>query len=461
MVRIIFMLLCLLGAMLPQPAGAATPFSEKAAKLSGITAVRMAGSMERLRIVLDANKEVDYSIMVLSNPSRVVVDLHGAWLSPNVARETVIESRFASKVRVAQFNENTVRVVVETTMGKGQYDVFSLEGGEIPYRVVMDFGKVGRAKDDSHGGTITDDRVGPGEPSAESKEEKKAEQPEKPDQPENSNTASGTEPGVEPEKQNPPTTETPGSIEKKDNKENTDNKENKDSKEERPTEKPGNGGKEKPKPEEKKPDDNVEALTEDVEFSPGLKGKKIVIDPGHGGEDCGAIGPSGVTEKSITFQIAKEVEKMLKEAGAKVVMTRTTDTEVSPKHRQATDVDELQARCDVANKAKADIFISIHMDSFTSREASGTTGYYYTKGSAASKRLAASIQSELVAQLRTTSRGIKTCNFYVVKHTKMPATLIEVAFVSNPKEEKLLTSKKGVQKAAIGIVKGISDFFGE
>ena len=412
MIRIICMLLCLLGAMLSQSAEAATPFSEKAAKLSGVTAVRMAGSMERLRIVLDANKEVDYAVMVLSNPSRVVVDLHGAWLSPNVARETVIESRFASKVRVAQFNENTVRVVVETTMGKGHYDVFSIEGGAIPYRVVLDFGKIGRAKDDYYGGGITDDRVGSGEQSTG-----------KPDEP-------------EPDKPKPQGTETPGKEEKSE------------------------GGKEKPD-KDKKPDDSTEVLTEDVKFSPGIKGKKIVIDPGHGGEDSGAIGPSGVTEKSITLQIAKEVERMLKEAGAKVTMTRTTDTEVSPKHRQATDVDELQARCDVANKAKADIFISIHMDSFTSREASGTTGYYYTKGSAASKRLAAAIQSELVGQLKTTSRGIKTCNFYVVKHTKMPATLIEVAFVSNPKEEKLLTSKKGVQKAAIGIVNGISDFFGE
>ncbi len=412
MIRIIFTLLFLIGTVLPSFAEAATPFSEKAAKLAGITAVRMAGSMERLRIVLDANKEVDYSTMVLSNPSRVVVDLHGAWLSPNVARETVIESRFASKVRVAQFNENTVRVVVETTMGKGHYDVFSIEGGAIPYRVVLDFGKVGRTKDDSHGGTITDDRVGSDEPATEKKD---VQQPE-------------------------PSGE--------------------DKKEEKPSGKDDAGSKEKPG-EEKKPDDNVEELSGEVEFSPGVKGKKIVIDPGHGGEDSGAIGPSGVTEKSITLQIAKEVEKMLKEAGAKVIMTRTTDTEVSSKHRQATDVDELQARCDVANKAKADIFISIHMDSFTSREASGTTGYYYTKGSAASKRLAAEIQSNLVAQLKTTSRGIKTCNFYVVKHTKMPATLIEVAFVSNPKEEKLLTSRKGVQKAAVGIVKGISDFFGE
>lgn len=422
MVRILFTLLFLLGTLLPSFAEAATPFSEKAAKLAGITAVRMAGSMERLRIVLDANKEVDYSVMVLSNPSRVVVDLHGAWLSPNVARETAIESRFASKVRVAQFNENTVRVVVETTMGKGHYDVFSIEGGAIPYRVVMDFGKVGRAKDDSHGGAITDDRVGSDDSTTEVKP---------------SEGKDGTETGVGKPK--------PGKEEK-----SSEGNEGKDE------------SKERPKPsEEKKPDDNVEVLTEDIKFSPGVKGKKIVIDPGHGGEDSGAIGPSGVTEKSITLQIAKEVEKMLKEAGAKVIMTRTTDTEVSSKHRQATDVDELQARCDVANKAKADIFISIHMDSFTSREASGTTGYYYTKGSAASKRLAAEIQSNLITQLKTTSRGVKTCNFYVVKHTKMPATLIEVAFVSNPKEEKLLTSRKGVQKAALGIVKGISDFFGE
>lgn len=419
MVRFLCMLLLLIGTFLPHSVEAAPSFSEKAAKLSGITAVRMAGSMERLRIVLDANKEVDYSVMVLANPSRVVVDLHGAWLSPNIARETAIESRFASKVRVAQFNENTVRVVVETEMGKGQYDVFSIEGGAIPYRVVMDFGKVGRAKDDAHGGTITDDRIGSTEQPAETQ---------------------GTS-GTEPEKPKPQDTEKPTS----------DGKEEKTGKEEA-KDKTG---------EEKKPEDDLEDLSEEISFSPGVKGKKIVIDPGHGGEDSGAIGPTGVTEKSITLQIAKEVEKMLKEAGAKVIMTRTTDTEVSPKHRQATDVDELQARCDVANKAKADIFISIHMDSFTSREATGTTGYYYVKGSAASKKLATAIQSNLVSQLRTTSRGVRTCKFYVVRHTKMPATLIEVAFVSNPKEEKLLTSKKGVQKAALGIVQGISDFFGE
>ncbi len=433
MVRFLIMLLVLMGMMFPRFSAEAAPFSEKAASLARISAVRMGGSMERLRIVLDANKEVDYSVMVLSNPSRVVVNLHGAWLSPEVARETVIGSRFASKVRIAQFNEDTVRVVVETTMGKGHYDVFSIESGTIPYRVVMDFGKVGTGKEDAHGGTLKDDREGTGD----------------------LQTGDGKTGGQE----KPGTTGEVSTDQSGEDKESSKPEENKKAEKEK---------KEKEKKEEKdkkekaeEDEEEEEALSEDFQFSPGIKGKKIVIDPGHGGEDCGAIGASGSFEKTITLQIAKEVEKLLKEAGAKVIMTRTTDTEVSPKHRMATDVDELQARCDVANKAKADIFVSIHMDSFTSREASGTTGYYYTKGSAASKRLAAAIQSNLISQLKTTSRGVKTCNFYVVKHTKMPATLIEVAFVSNPKEERLLTSKKGVQKAAVGIVKGISDFFGE
>ena len=171
--------------------------------------------------------------------------------------------------------------------------------------------------------------------------------------------------------------------------------------------------------------------------------------------------PEIVVASSPPLSICKEVRAFAKEAGAKVIMTRTTDTEVSPKHRQATDVDELQARCDVANKANADIFISIHMDSFTSREASGTTGYYYSKSTTGrGQKLADCIRRNLVEQLGTPSRGTQPCNFYVVKNTDMPATLIELGFRSNKEEEQLLNSKEGVQKAAQGILDGIEDYFG-
>ena len=105
----------------------AVAFSDKAAKLSAVTGLRVGVSEDRVRIVVDTNREVDYSVMVLSDPSRVVVDLSGAWISSNVLKERIIDSPFASKVRLAQFNENTVRIVVESAMGKGKYDVFSIE----------------------------------------------------------------------------------------------------------------------------------------------------------------------------------------------------------------------------------------------------------------------------------------------------------------------------------------------
>lgn len=194
-------------------------------------------------------------------------------------------------------------------------------------------------------------------------------------------------------------------------------------------------------------------------FTPGLNGKIIALDAGHGGSDTGAIGPTGVTEKGVTLRVAKALQKLLQAEGATVLMTRTTDTEVSPKKANASDVEELQARCDVGNDGNADIFISMHMDSFTNSTPSGTTGYYYTKGSKASQRLAQYVSEGVVTALGTGNRGTKSCNFYVVKHTDMPATLVEMAFISNDKEEKLMNSETGINRAAEGILNGLRRFF--
>ena len=192
-----------------------------------------------------------------------------------------------------------------------------------------------------------------------------------------------------------------------------------------------------------------------------LSGKKIVIDPGHGGNDAGAIGPTGVMEKTVTLKVALELRKLLEAEGAQVIMTREGDTTVSYKGAKASDIEELGARCDVANRVGADIFISIHADSFTRPEARGTTGYYYSKSTTGKgQKLADCIRRNLVEQLGTPSRGTQPCNFYVVKNTDMPATLIELGFISNKEEEQLLNSKEGVQKAAQGILDGIEDYFG-
>ena len=162
----------------------------------------------------------------------------------------------------------------------------------------------------------------------------------------------------------------------------------------------------------------------------------------------------------MTLRVALALQKLLTSEGATVYMTRTTDTEVSPKGAAASDIEELQARCDVANRHNSDIFISIHMDSFTNGAAKGTTGYYYALGSKKSRDLADKVRAGVIDQIGTSNRGTQSCNFYVVKHTDMPATLVEVAFISNPTEEKLMNSEDGVQKAAQGIADGIADFFG-
>ena len=368
----------------------------QAAPLAQIKNVRVHADKEKVRIVVDADGEVDYKSITLASPGRVVVDLSGARLSPSVAKSREIESRFATKVRLGQFNPTTVRIVVETEMYKSRsnYDVFSLEGGSVPYRVVMDFGNLSgsagstsSAGGTSSGGSNIDfergvNPSGEMETAAESDDASSAGAASVPARPRSQSSA-----------------------------------------------------------------------------APGIDGKRIVLDPGHGGSDTGAIGPTGVTEKSIALRIAKRLKVLLEAEGAEVILTRTEDTEVSPKKAQATDVEELQARCDIANQNSADIFLSIHLDAFSGPEAHGTTGYYYEMGSADSRRLADCIKRGVLRRLGTFDRGTKPCAFYVCRHTDMPATLLETAFVSNPREEQMMNSEEGVENAAQGIAAGIAEYF--
>lgn len=430
-------MLALLGMAL---SAEASPFGERVEGLTEITGVRVSSSQDKTRIVVDAKAPVTYRTMVLKNPGRVVVDIKDAWLSPQAKRELAVSGPFVSRARVAQFDQRTVRVVVETTVGKDNYKVFSLTGGPVPGRVVLDFGRVGP---DSAGATIAlPDVKAPTEPAAPQT---------KPTKPQTQQT-----PQTKPQTQQTPQT-----------------------KPQAPQTKPAETKPVETKPEEQQtPQDAEQAAQETAADTPGeqpatesstdagiaaitgLAGHSITIDAGHGGNDSGAIGPTGVTEKSVTLRVALALQKILASEGATVYMTRTTDTEVSPKGADASDIEELQARCDVANQHDSDIFISIHMDSFTNGAAKGTTGYYYALGSKKSRDLADKVRAGVIDQIGTSSRGTQSCNFYVVKHTDMPATLVEVAFISNPTEEKLMNSEDGVQKAAQGIADGIADFFG-
>ena len=187
--------------------------------------------------------------------------------------------------------------------------------------------------------------------------------------------------------------------------------------------------------------------------SHSLKNKVIVVDPGHGGSDTGAIGPHNVAEKDVTLTIARDLRKLLSDAGAKVIMTRTSDRDVA--YDGASDSEELQARVDMANQANADLFISIHADASV-ESVNGTATYFYP---GSNDSLANLVQSNMVSQLKLYDRGFQPNDYYVLKYTTMPSILTEAAFISNSKEEKLLMNPGFDKKIAVGIYNGVKKYF--
>lgn len=192
--------------------------------------------------------------------------------------------------------------------------------------------------------------------------------------------------------------------------------------------------------------------------SGGLSGKVITIDPGHGGSDPGAIGPSGYMEKNATLPISKYLKSALEARGAKVYMTRTTDVDVYGPN--ASGVDELGARVNVANSHNSDAFISVHINAFNNPNVGGIATYYYSK-TANDARLAQKIQSQIANTPGFNGdRGIQEGNLYVLRHSKMPAVLLELGFISNPREEAALKNPQTEQDFANRIAQGIANYFG-
>ena len=187
----------------------------------------------------------------------------------------------------------------------------------------------------------------------------------------------------------------------------------------------------------------------------GVDDKVVVIDPGHGGGDSGARGHYGVLEKDVTLYVALRVEKLLKDAGAKVIMTRTTDKDVS--YRNSPNRTELQARVDKC-PPETDIFISIHCNAFSNPNSHGMETYYYA-GSPQSRRLAVLLNEELAKHGKRFNRGVRTANYYVLKHNPYPASLVELAFVTNYEEENLLADDDYQDALALAIVSAVKRYF--
>lgn len=186
-----------------------------------------------------------------------------------------------------------------------------------------------------------------------------------------------------------------------------------------------------------------------------LTGIKIMVDPGHGGTDPGAIGPTGVREADANLAMSLKLRDRLEDMGAEVRMTRDTDRNVS--RPGAPQKEELQARVALANSWPADLFVAVHSNSSTVPTLKGTQTFHARQASRTSREMAKSIHENMVATTGRKDLKVRQADFYVVKHTHMPAVLVETAFVSNPEEEKLLADPEFHGLVADAIAKGVSE----
>jgi N-acetylmuramoyl-L-alanine amidase len=173
----------------------------------------------------------------------------------------------------------------------------------------------------------------------------------------------------------------------------------------------------------------------------------VVIDPGHGGRDPGAVGIGGLQEKQINTTISNRVQQQLQAAGITVLMTRSSDVFV-----------DLDARAQYANQAGADLFVSIHANaiSMDRPEVNGLETYYYSSG----ERLARSIHASVLQNTDLGDRGVRTARFYVLRYTSMPSVLVETGFVTGATDAARFRNPNAVNQSADSIARGILNYLG-
>ncbi|MCL5780702.1 MAG: N-acetylmuramoyl-L-alanine amidase [Firmicutes bacterium] len=192
-----------------------------------------------------------------------------------------------------------------------------------------------------------------------------------------------------------------------------------------------------------------------------LANKVIVVDPGHGGRDPGKIGVSGVPEKEINLEVSKRLATVLGEMGAAVILTRDTDIDLSDTSAQGSKKrQDLSRRAELANERNADLFVSIHCNGFPGQKEHGAQ-VFSQPNSPESKILAKCIQKEMAVILGNTHRKAKQVDYFVTRTTKMPAAIVEIGFLTNPKEDKLLQDPLYQSKVAWSIAAGIIKYYEE
>ncbi len=193
----------------------------------------------------------------------------------------------------------------------------------------------------------------------------------------------------------------------------------------------------------------VEALRK---MRASLEGSRVAIDPGHGLQDPGAVGPSGLTEADAAWLLASSIEAELRRRGAEPRLIRTGNEDPPAAERAAR-----------ANRWGAEVCLSIHLNAHTDPRAEGSMCLYYGHDSATSQaglRLAEAIQDELTSRIGLTDGRTHPMTITLLRETRMPAVQVEPCFVSNPREERLLGEEPFRRDVAIAIVHGVERFLG-
>jgi N-acetylmuramoyl-L-alanine amidase len=193
------------------------------------------------------------------------------------------------------------------------------------------------------------------------------------------------------------------------------------------------------------PEKEVTPIFEDTKEGESMK---TGIDPGHGGRDPGAIGPTNLYEKNVTLPISLEVARQLKQEGLETFLTREDDRTMEPVTRTA-----------LINNMKCDLAISIHCNSSPRAEANYISTFIQATGGEAEK-LAQKVQAKLVQATSWSDGGVRVDNLHMTRETKMPAILVECGFISNPEQEQQLRQSEVQKKLAGAIVDGVLAYLG-
>jgi N-acetylmuramoyl-L-alanine amidase len=469
------------------------------AEIPRVRRIRAAANGDATRVTIDLEDSVQYTSGRIANPERIFFDLHAARLTPEVARGNIrVDGGLLTAVRVAQNHNGTVRVVLDVN-GVKDYtasltnnppqlliDLYGNSSTAVPVRTAK--GKAAQrsgAEDSNETSTAAatgEARTVLGATSKESAGDTAAysEQPVANSRGAISGTINGgaTSAGAI----GGSGTETSSSAVTHNSLPVGRNAKSKSVKSSATSAKPDLI---RPASAPQPTRDGQSTLTRAL----GLKIGRIVIDAGHGGHDTGTIGPTGLMEKDLCLDVALRLGKIIEQRlpGADVVYTRSDDTFVP-----------LEERTNIANQAKADLFISIHANSSRDHAARGIETYYLNlKGSAEamevaarenataqggvhdlqdlvmkiartekideSKELAEDVQDSLAKRIQKTNkpvknRGVRKAPFVVLIGADMPSILTEISFLSNPADEQMLKKPEQRQKVAEGLYQGVASY---